>query len=76
MISVRLLNYIGLKAAPDRRRFEMPYRSGLTAREIVRSEGLSEAKAQVVLINGRPEGLDTRLTDGDEVAISAMIGGG
>jgi sulfur carrier protein ThiS len=76
MISVKLLNFVAMKAPEGRRGFEVRYRPGLTAREIVRTEGLSEADAQVVLVNGHPRGLDAELVDGDRVALSALIGGG
>jgi hypothetical protein len=76
MISVQLLNFMALKAPGARRRFEVAWHPGLTAREIVRTEGLSEADAQVVLVHGRPRSLDTELVDGDQVALSALIGGG
>ena len=76
MIQVQLLNFVALKAPPERRRFQLDHRPGLTAREIVKSEGLSEADAQMVLVNGLPRGLDAELVDGDQVALSALIGGG
>jgi molybdopterin converting factor small subunit len=76
MIHVQLLNFVALKAPPERRRFLLDHRHGLTAREIVRSEGLSEADVQMVLVNGLPRGLDAELADGDRVALSALIGGG
>jgi hypothetical protein len=76
MIQVRLLNFVALKAAHDRRIFQLGYRPGLTARTIVRTEGLSEGDVQVVLVNGLPRGLDAELADGDRVALSALIGGG
>lgn len=76
MIQVQLLNFVALKAPPERRRFRLEHRPGLTAREIVSSEGLSKADVQLVLVNGLPRGLDAELADGDRVALSALIGGG
>lgn len=76
MIQVQLLNFVALKAPPERRKFQLGHRPGLTAREIVRSEGLSEVDVQMVLVNGLPRGLDAELADGDRVAFSALIGGG
>ena len=76
MIKVQLLNFVALKAPPERRKFQVDHRPGLTAREIVRTEGLSQVDAQVVLVNGLPRGLDAELADGDRVALSALIGGG
>jgi len=76
MIQVQLLNFVALKAPQERRTFLLDHRPGLTAREIVRTERLSEADVQMVLVNGLPRGLDAELADGDRVALSALIGGG
>ena len=76
MIEVQLLNFVALKAPQERRTFQLEHRPGMTARTIVRTEELSEADVQVVLVNGLPRGLDVELADGDRVALSALIGGG
>jgi sulfur carrier protein ThiS len=76
VIQISLLNFVA-QAAPDKRRqFAVPYEDGLTVADVIAAEGLVERGVQLVIVNGRPVSLQTRLSDGDRVALSAIIGGG
>jgi sulfur carrier protein ThiS len=76
MIQVSLLNFVAQATPEKERRFAVPYEDGLTVADVIASEGVAERVVQLVIVNGRPVSPQTRLSDGDRVALSAIIGGG
>jgi sulfur carrier protein ThiS len=76
MIDVRLLNFVERSQHPGNREIQCEFRTGLTVQQLIAALGLRESDAQLIIVNGKVRSLETELSDGDRVALSAMIGGG
>ena len=76
MIDVRLLNFVDRDQDLGKREFACESRPGLTVRQLMAERGIRESSVQLVIVNGKVRGPDWELSDGDRVALSAMIGGG
>jgi sulfur carrier protein ThiS len=76
MIDVRLLNFVDRDHGLGKREFTCAFRPGLTVRQLVAEQGIRESGVQLTIVNGKLRSLDWELSDGDRVALSALIGGG
>ena len=74
MIKIRLLNVLATKAG--RSSAVLDAVPGLTVRDAIRDLELEEKWAQLVLLNGSIARLESELNDGDELTLSALVGGG
>ncbi len=76
MIEVTLLNFVAATNPGHPPQFKRSARPGLTVMDLIEEEGLEDESIQLVIVNGRVGRRDSQLTDGDRVALSALITGG
>ena len=77
MISVTMFATVSGRSRSKRRNFEVPYRDGMTALDITRSEfSDTDLGSIMVMVNGKHVPQETVLADGDNVALALVISGG
>ncbi len=77
-IRVRLQDLLAYRAASKRDAYEIEFRPGITAGEIIRAEGFGgpDLDAIAVMVNGEQAEHGASLRDGDQVEyLIAMVGG-
>lgn len=76
MISVTMFATVAGRSRSKRRNFQVPYREGMTALDIVSSEfSRADVKLIMVLVNNKQMPRETVLADGDKVALALLIAG-
>jgi molybdopterin converting factor small subunit len=76
MIDVRLFATLPMRSTTGRKQFEVPFRRGLTVREIVEAAGLESSEVHIVMINGLHGTIESELGDGDRLGLFPPVGGG
>ncbi|MDY6892110.1 MAG: MoaD/ThiS family protein [Chloroflexota bacterium] len=77
MISVKVLAPIISRSKTKRSNFDITYRDGITALDVILEEFTDEDSRKVfVMVNGKQVRKDTVLSDGDGVVLGLVVSGG